>query len=385
MPDLTWVNPPEKNFIDRLVFAKLKLLQIPPSDLNDDAAFCRRVHLDVVGMIPTPEDVNAFLKDRDPEKRSRLIDRLLERPEYVNFWTLKWADRLGCNQRFTGVKGAMSFHRWIRDQIAFNTPLDQFARTILTAKGPNFTYPPASFYRRIRSPEDAVETVSQVFMGVRVGCAKCHNHVAERWTQDDYYGMAAFFSQVKYKNGPQNFAQYNKEETVYLVPDSEVRQPRTGAVMKPRPLGGGPVDVKGDADRREKLADWLVSPANPFFAKAAVNRIWYHLMGRGIVEPVERFPRVESPRFGRAVEGTRRRLRRPRIRRQADDPPDTQQPRLSALLAAEPVQRGGHALFLARDGADAVGRAIARLGVPGGGGPGGAIQPASRHAGGSGA
>ena len=176
---------------------------------------------------------------------------MLERPEYVDFWTLKWADRLGCNQRFTGVKGAISFHRWIRDQIAFNTPLDQFARTILTAKGPNFTYPPASFYRRIRSPEDAVETVSQVFMGVRVGCAKCHNHVAERWTQDDYYGMAAFFSQVKYKNGPQNFAQYNKEETVYLVPDSEVRQPRTGAVMKPRPLGEGPVEVKGDADRRE--------------------------------------------------------------------------------------------------------------------------------------
>ena len=230
-----------------------------------------------------------------PDKRARLIDALLERPEYVDFWALKWADRLGCNQRFTGVKGAISFHRWIRDQIAVNVPLDQFVRTIVTAKGPNFTHPPASFYRRIRNPEDAVETVSQVFMGVRVGCAKCHNHVAERWTQDDYYGMAAFFSQVRYKNGPQNFAQYNKEETVYLVPDSEVRQPRTGVVMKPRPLGGEPVEVKGDEDRREKLADWLVSPSNPFFARAAVNRIWYHLMGRGIVEPVDDFRESNPP------------------------------------------------------------------------------------------
>ena len=136
----------------------------------------------------------------------RLIDALLERAEYVDFWALKWADRLGCNQRFTGVKGAISYHRWIRDQIAFNVPLDQFVRTIVTAKGPNFTHPPASFYRRIRNPADAVEAVSQVFMGVRVGVRKCHNHVAERWTQDDYYGMAAFFSQVRYKNGPQNFA-----------------------------------------------------------------------------------------------------------------------------------------------------------------------------------
>jgi Protein of unknown function (DUF1553)/Protein of unknown function (DUF1549) len=287
VPGLAWVDPTENNFIDGHVFAKLKLLQIPPSELSSDAQFCRRVYLDVIGLVPTPEEVVTFLTDRRLDRRARLIDALLEQPEYVDFWALKWADRLGCNQRFTGVKGAISFHRWIRDQIALNVPLDQFVRTIVTAKGPNFTYPPASFYRRIRNPEDAVETVSQVFMGVRVGCAKCHNHVAERWTQDDYYGMAAFFSQVKYKNGPQNFALYNKEETVYLVSDSEVRQPRTGVVMKPKPLGDEPVEVKGDEDRREKLADWLVSPSNPFFAKAAVNRIWYNLMGRGIVEPVD--------------------------------------------------------------------------------------------------
>jgi hypothetical protein len=287
VPGLTWVDPAENNFIDQHVFAKLKLLRIPPSGLSDDAMFCRRVYLDVVGLVPTPEEAAAFLEDRRPDKRARLIDSLLERPEYVDFWALKWADRLGCNQRFTGVKGAISFHRWIRDQIAAKVPFDQFVRAVVTAKGPNFTHPPASFYRRVRNPEDAVETVSQVFLGVRVGCAKCHNHVAERWTQDDYYGMAAFFSQVRYKNGPQNYAQYNKEETVYLVPDAEVRQPRTGVVMKPKPLGGVALDLPGDQDRREALVDWLVSPSNPFFAQAAVNRIWYHLMGRGIVEPVD--------------------------------------------------------------------------------------------------
>jgi hypothetical protein len=295
VPGLVWDDPPEHSFIDKHVFAKLKLLRIPPSALCNDATFCRRAFLDVIGLIPMPEEVVKFLDDRAPDKRSRLIDTLLERPEYVDFWALKWADRLGCNQRFTGVKGAISFHRWIRDQIAFNVPLDRFVRAIVTAKGPNFTHPPASFYRRVRTPEDAVETVSQVFMGVRVGCAKCHNHVAERWTQDDYYGMAAFFSQVRYKNGPQNFAQYNKEETVYLLNDSELRQPRTGAVMKPRPLGGEAVNVQKDDDRREALADWLVSPSNPFFAKAAVNRIWYHLTGRGIVEPVDDFRESNPP------------------------------------------------------------------------------------------
>jgi hypothetical protein len=295
VPGLVWEGPPEHNFIDKHVFAKLKLLRIRPSALCSDATFCRRAFLDVTGIIPTPEEVVKFLDDRMPDKRSRLIDALLERPEYVDFWALKWADRLGCNQRFTGVKGAISFHRWIRDQIAFNVPLDQFVRAIVTAKGPNFTHPPASFYRRVRTPEDAVETVSQVFMGVRLGCAKCHNHVAERWTQDDYYGMAAFFSQVRFKNGPQNFAQYNKEETVFLLADSELRQPRTGAVMKPRPLGGEPVEVKMDEDRREKLADWLVSASNPFFARAAVNRIWYHLTGRGIVEPVDDFRESNPP------------------------------------------------------------------------------------------
>jgi hypothetical protein len=215
-----------------------------------------------------------------------LIDALLEQPEYVDFWAMRWADRLGCNQRFTGIKGAYTYHRWIREQVARNRPLDEFAREIVTAQGPNYVHPAASFYRRVRTPEDAAESVSQIFLGVRLQCARCHNHVSERWTQEDYYGMAAFFSQVRYKNGPQTHALYNKEETVYLDERREVKHPRTGRVMSPKPLGGEA--IAGDAgDRRAALAEWMTAPGNPFFARAAANRIWYHLMGRGIVEPVD--------------------------------------------------------------------------------------------------
>lgn len=287
VPGFAWVDPPAHNFVDRHLFAKLKLLRIKPSELADDATFARRVFLDVIGLPPTPDELRAFLDDKGADKRGRLIDALLARPEYVDFWALKWSDRLGCNQRFTGFKGAYSYHRWIRDQVAANVPLDQFVRAIVTAKGPNYTNPPASFYRRIRTPDEAAESVSQLFLGVRLQCAKCHNHVAERWTQDDYYGFAAFFSQVRYKKGPQFFELYNKEETVYLDPSGEVVQPRTRATMPPKALATGAAKVAEGQDRREALADWLVTPSNPFFAKAAVNRLWYHVFGRGIVDPVD--------------------------------------------------------------------------------------------------
>ena len=287
VPGLVWADPPANNFIDGHVFAKLKLLRIPPSELSDDAMFCRRVYLDLIGLVPTPEELVAFLEDGRPDKRTRLIDCAARTARVRRLLDAEMGRPPGLQPAVHGGEGGHRFHRWIRDQIAGNVPFDRFVRAVITAKGPNFTNPPASFYRRIRTPEDAAEAVSQVFLGVRIGCAKCHNHVAERWTQDDYYGMAAFFSQVRYKNGPQDYALYNKEETVYLVPDAEIRQPRTGVVMAPRPLGGEPAKIEGEADRREKLADWLVSPSNPFFARAAVNRIWYHMMGRGIVDPVD--------------------------------------------------------------------------------------------------
>jgi hypothetical protein len=287
VPGFAWPDPSENNFIDTHIFAKLKMLRITPSELADDATFLRRVYLDTIGLLPTPDEQRRFFDDSRADKRARVIDTLLDRPEYVDFWALKWSDRLGCNQRFVGLKGAYSYHRWVRDQVAANVPFDRFVRTIVTAKGSNYTNPPASFYRRLRNPEEAAESVSQLFLGVRLQCARCHNHVAERWTQDDYYGFAAFFAQVRFKNGPQYVAIYNKEETVYLNPEGQVTQPRTGATMRPKALLAEPSTTAPDSDRREALADWLVSPSNPFFARAAVNRIWFHLFGRGIVDPVD--------------------------------------------------------------------------------------------------
>ncbi|MEX0713312.1 MAG: DUF1549 domain-containing protein, partial [Pirellulales bacterium] len=188
-----WPEAPEQNQIDRLVFERLRELRIMPAALADDGTFLRRVYLDVCGILPEPSEVREFLSDGSPDKRQRLIDRLLERPEFADYWAMKWSDRLGCNQRFVGKTGALKYHAWIRHQIAANVPEDQLARTILTASGGNYGNPPASFYRLPRTAEDRAEHVAQVFLGVRIGCARCHNHPGEAWTQDDYYALAAFF------------------------------------------------------------------------------------------------------------------------------------------------------------------------------------------------
>jgi hypothetical protein len=289
VPGFTWEAPAERNFIDQRVFTKLRLLRIRPSDLCRDDDFIRRVYLDVCGTLPAPDETRRFLADPSPDKRSRLIDRLLERPEYVDFWALKWVDRLGCNNRFVGHRGAYSYSEWIRDCVNENMPFDEFVRAVVTASGPNYSRPAASFYRRLRDPQSRVEAVAQLFLGVRIGCARCHNHPFERWTQDDYYGLAAFFSRVRYRDWPLFEQIYNKEEPVWLDRQGEVVQPRTGQVVQPKPLDGPAVAVPAERDRREVFAAWLTRPDNPFFAWAAVNRIWYHLFGRGIVEPVDDF------------------------------------------------------------------------------------------------
>jgi hypothetical protein len=196
-----------------------------------------------------------------------------------------------------GKIGAHKYFAWIRHQMAANVPEDRFVRQIITASGGNYEQPPAGFYRLPRSPEDRAEQVSQVFLGVRIGCARCHNHPGERWTQDDYYSFAAFFAQMKYRDGPFFIQKYDKEESVLPTRGGEVVHGRTGQTMTPRPLGGAPASASDEAaaDRRERLAAWLVSPENPFFARAAVNRIWQHLFGRGIVEPVDDFRSSNPP------------------------------------------------------------------------------------------
>jgi hypothetical protein len=294
-PGFEWPNPPERNYVDTHVFAKLKLLRIEPAPVAPDEEFHRRAYLDAVGRLPTPDEVRAFLADPDPARREKLIDRLLALPEFADWWALKWSDRLGVNQRFVGKIGAVKYHRWVRGAMAANVPEDDLARTVLTAAGGNYSNPPAGFFRRLRDPQLRAEEVSQLFLGVRVGCAKCHNHPGEAWTQDDYYALAAFFARLQYRNGPFFIQQYDKEETVLSTRDGEVTHPRTGAAVKPKFPGGPVPELAPDADRRAAFAAWLTAPENPYFARAAANRILYHLFGRGIVEPVDDFRSTNPP------------------------------------------------------------------------------------------
>jgi hypothetical protein len=290
-----WPNPAGQNYVDRHVFAKLRLLQIEPSPLAGDEEFLRRAYLDGIGKLPTPEEARRFLADTDTRKRDKLIDALLERPEFADWWAMKWADRLGCNQRFVGKIGAVKYHQWIRQAMLANMPEDEFVRIILTGKGGNYENPPAGFYRRLRDPQVRAEEVAQLFLGVRMQCARCHNHPGERWTQEDYHGLAAFFARVQYRNGPFFVQIYDKEETVYLTREGEVTHPRTGEVVAPKFLGGPQPALRPEEDRREVFARWLTGPENPFFARAAVNRIWYHLFGRGIVDPVDDLRSTNPP------------------------------------------------------------------------------------------
>ncbi len=288
-----WTNPPENNFVDRYAFAKLRQMTILPSDLCTDSEFVRRAYLDAVGRMPTAAEAKAFLADGDPKKRDKLIDRLVTLPEFADFWALKWADVLRSSRKTIQAKGSYAFQLWLREKIATDAPIDAIVRELLTATGNTFANPPANYYRIAKDPQSLAEATAQLFLGVRMQCAKCHNHPFERWTQDDYYGLAAVFARVKHKPdpelGPKPPANTPAAEVVLAARDGEVTQPRTGKVMKPHFPGAGDADVKPGHDRREAFADWLTKPDNPFFAKSVANRVWFHLMGRGIVDPVDDF------------------------------------------------------------------------------------------------
>jgi hypothetical protein len=295
VPNFQAVAVPEENPIDRAVFAKLNRMRIAPSELCTDEEFIRRVYLDTIGVLPKPEETRAFLDDQSLDRRAKVIESLLKRAEFNDFWALKFADVLRSNSRLIQAKGAQIFHRWIRDAIQRRMPLDQFVVALLTAEGSSFRNPAANYFRISRDPENSTETTAQLFLGVRIQCAKCHNHPFERWTQDDYYGFAAFFAGVRQKKGA-----VPEDEVIVASERGEVRQPRTGQVMKPKALGG-PVfeeskdDAGGKSQRRAILAKWLTSPENPYFAKSLANRIWYHLLGRGVVEPVDDFRDSNPP------------------------------------------------------------------------------------------
>ncbi len=290
VPGFAWTNPPENNFVDSAVFEKLKQLQILPSDICTDDEFLRRATLDLTGRLPTSEEAQAFLGEQSPSKRIALVDRLLDSDEYASFWALKWGDVLRSNSKKLKTAGVHKFRQWIYESIRNDKPLDQFARELLTANGSVFENPPANFWRASRDPQDATETTAQLFLGVRIQCAKCHNHPFERWTQDNYYGIAAAFARVGRKNSVDA-----EEEVIFTLPGGEVTQPRTSKQMKVHLLLKGDIDVPADQDRRVVFAQWLTSSENPFFSKSVANRIWGHLLGRGIVDPIDDFRDSNPP------------------------------------------------------------------------------------------
>jgi hypothetical protein len=293
-------NLSANNQIDELVFAQLKELRLKPAELAADHVFLRRAYLDAIGLLPTPEETRAFLASTDPKKREKLIDSLLARPEFAEFWAQKWSDLLRNEEKSLDKKGVAVFFRWIAAQLAADRPLNEFARDILAAKGSTYANPPANFWRAVRDPTQRSESVAQVFLGIRIGCARCHNHPFDRWTIDDYYGFAAMFARVDYRvlenerKDKLDKHEFVGEQIVWQNREGEVQNPRTKSAAKPRFLGAPTPDLS-EGDRLGAVADWVAAKDNPFFAKAQVNRIWLHLMGRGLVDPNDDFRATNPP------------------------------------------------------------------------------------------
>lgn len=287
---LAWPDTAPKNFVDELVFAKLKKLRVPPAESCSDEVFVRRVHIDILGALPTVEETRAFLEDGDPDKRAKLVDRLIERPEFTQLWTMKWAEALQVRQLLNGDsrKAMHRYNDWLRESIASNKPVDDLVRELLSAEGGNFTSPATNFYLLEDQPAMIAENVAQVFFGIQLQCAQCHNHPFERWTMDDYYSFAAFFAQVGRKTSSDP-----RETIVFNRGGGEVKNLKNDQVMAPKFLGGATPDVAGK-DRRAVLAEWMTGPDNPWFAENIANRVWDHFFGKGIIDPPDDV-RVTNP------------------------------------------------------------------------------------------
>lgn len=291
---LSMENYPElarNNFVDDLVFTKLRRLNIIPSPLSSDQEFLRRVYLDIVGVLPTLEETRLFLASTEPQKRAKLIDSLLERPEYAEVWATRFSDLFRVGLLDQGSKGGRLIYNWIRKAIRDDKPYNQFATELLTASGNLFFNPTANFYyvTEFAEPENYATNISQVFLGIRLECARCHNHPWEKWTQDDFWGFAAFFARLGVKDTYQN-----DESQIHLKLQGEVIHPKTKKAVQAKYLDGSTETEGLDEDIREKLAAWITSPGNPWFSRAIVNRILKHYLGRGVVEPVDDF-RITNP------------------------------------------------------------------------------------------
>lgn len=283
--------PEPKNFIDERIFAKLELLGLPPSELTDDATFLRRVSLDIAGRLPDAKEAEAFVVNTNPDKRASKIDELLESPAYADWFANKWSAVLR-NKRTSAeyARGTFAFHDWVRNSIKRNKPFDQFVSELVTASGEIGQNAPVAWYRAVKDQKEQVQDIAQVFLGVRIQCAQCHHHPYEKWSQDDYYGMTAFFSTLERKPG-----ELPGEEMVFHKRKSaSALNPSTKENRKPTPLGAPVMDVPEEEDPRQPLAAWMTDPSNPFFARMFVNRYWKHFFGRGIVEPEDDM-RVTNP------------------------------------------------------------------------------------------
>jgi hypothetical protein len=283
--------PPQQpvNYIDEFVNAKLQKLRMSPSELCTDETFLRRVSIDLTGTLPTVEQYTAFMASPDPQKRAKLIDELLNRKEFTELWVQYWAEWLMIrSSNIISPKAALLYYNWLADQIGRNVPMDKMVRDLLSASGGTFKVPQTNYYQNESDILKVAENVAQVFMGMRIQCAQCHNHPFDRWTMDDYYSFAAFFSQIGRKTGEDY-----REAIIFNSGGGEVAHPVGGRAMPPKFLGGPAPDLKG-TDRRVALGTWLASPENPYFAQNFTNRVWAHFFGRGIIEPVDDV-RISNP------------------------------------------------------------------------------------------
>ncbi len=281
---------PRANFVDDLVLEKLRELNLPPSPRSSDAEFLRRAYLDTIGVLPTADEARAFLASSAPDKRATLVDSLFRRPEFVDYWAYKWSDLLLVSSRGLQRPTMWAYYTWVRNQVAANTPWDKVAREVVTAAGGTIENGAASFFLLHDDPPKMAETVSQAFLGMSIQCAKCHNHPMEKWTNDQYYSFANLFSRVRTKNTPRagNFV-------VFSAPEGELIQPVSGRPQPPAPLDGTPIAFDAPGDRREALADWLVSKDNPYFSRSIVNRVWANFTSVGLVEAVDDMRKTNPP------------------------------------------------------------------------------------------
>jgi hypothetical protein len=293
-------NAENNNLVDELVNQQLRRIRLAVSPTSTDEVFVRRVYLDTIGTLPTAEEYQNFVDDDASDKRVKLIEALLERPEFVDYWTYQWSDILLINGTRLRPKAVLAFYQWVRRNVESNTPWDQFVRDLLTAKGGSIENGATNFYALHQTPEDMAENASQAFLGLSIGCAKCHNHPLEKWTNDQYYAFANHFSRVRAKGWGGDPRNGDGVRTLVLADSGELVQPIRGKPQRPTPLDGKPIEFHFAGDRRVPLARWMTSPDNPYFARAISNRLWAKFMGVGLVESVDDM-RLTNPASNEAL------------------------------------------------------------------------------------